>query len=308
MNNVVVVGQGAIGLLWYQHLLVDVSNNVSLRCSKNISQPPSVFSYTHLTNTREFVAITEATNTHIYNANIIILCVKSYHVASALNALQQQLNPHTIIILCHNGMGVIEEIPSTVKESQTILSALVTHGVKRTSAFQVTHTGDGKIDIGVICGSLSTKRQQQLFKQLANTQLNVHWQKNIQQQQWEKLAINCVINPITALNNINNGDINNTTYQQLKTDLLCEVINTAKAEGIILNKKELLAKIAHVAQLTAENCSSMRSDILAQRLTEIDYINGYIHRLGIIHSIKTPHNSALWNKIKVLENKNALTK
>ena len=45
----------------------------------------------------------------------------------------------------------------------------------------------------------------------------------------------------------------------------------------------------------------MRSDILANRQTEIDHINGFIHLEGIKHNIATPKNTFMWQQIKKLE-------
>ena len=47
----------------------------------------------------------------------------------------------------------------------------------------------------------------------------------------------------------------------------------------------------------------MRCDILAKRMSEIDYINGYIHRLGIKHNIATPENTKMWQAVKALSYK-----
>jgi 2-dehydropantoate 2-reductase len=42
----------------------------------------------------------------------------------------------------------------------------------------------------------------------------------------------------------------------------------------------------------------MRCDVLAHKQTEINYINGYIHRLGIKHRITTPQNTQLWQQVR----------
>jgi 2-dehydropantoate 2-reductase len=34
--------------------------------------------------------------------------------------------------------------------------------------------------------------------------------------------------------------------------------------------------------------------------TEIDYINGYIHRLGEKYHVATPENSRLWQRVRNL--------
>ena len=45
----------------------------------------------------------------------------------------------------------------------------------------------------------------------------------------------------------------------------------------------------------------MRADRLAKRYTEIEYINGYIHRLGKKHQLATPKNTQLWLAVKALK-------
>jgi 2-dehydropantoate 2-reductase len=39
---------------------------------------------------------------------------------------------------------------------------------------------------------------------------------------------------------------------------------------------------------------------LARKPTEIDYINGYIHRLGEKYHVATPENSHLWQLVRNL--------
>jgi len=110
-----------------------------------------------------------------------------------------------------------------------------------------------------------------------------------------------VINPITALYDINNGSVNNTKFTKQIERLLTEIIAIASTQGVILVKEKLRESVQQVAQATAKNSSSMRCDVLAKRPTEIDYINGYIHRLGLRHAIATPENTMMWQAIKKLE-------
>ena len=124
---------------------------------------------------------------------------------------------------------------------------------------------------------------------------------NIKEKQWLKLAINCVINPITALENIDNGQLLNDKFQAQITALILEIIAIAAFENIEFNFNELREKIMAVAQSTAQNCSSMRSDILNKRKTEIDYINGYIVKVANRMNFSVPENEKLLREIKALE-------
>jgi 2-dehydropantoate 2-reductase len=81
-------------------------------------------------------------------------------------------------------------------------------------------------------------------------------------------------------------------------DILTELVSVAKSEGIHLNVAVLIRTVQQVATATAKNSSSMRCDVLAHKPTEINYINGYIHRLGIKHGIATPENTKLWQAVR----------
>ncbi|HJK53932.1 MAG TPA: 2-dehydropantoate 2-reductase, partial [Methanocorpusculum sp.] len=73
----------------------------------------------------------------------------------------------------------------------------------------------------------------------------------------------------------------------------------SKAEGVELRQKsaeEYLAFLQHEKiHPTAEHYSYMYQDIVGGRLTEVDYINGAIVRLGEKHGIPTPVNRMIVN-------------
>ena len=74
----------------------------------------------------------------------------------------------------------------------------------------------------------------------------------------------------------------------------------AVALGLAL-AAEPLSRVRQVCQATAANRSSMLQDVLAQRRTEIEAINGQIVAHGQQVQVPTPVNALLTNLIKALE-------
>ena len=107
----------------------------------------------------------------------------------------------------------------------------------------------------------------------------------------------------TPINNIENGDVNKAKFTEQINMLLTEITHVSRAENINLQLNDLAMIVHKVAQATAKNSSSMRSDVLAGRSTEIDYINGYIHRLAKKHNVATPENTRLWQQVLDLSEK-----
>jgi len=302
--NTVIVGQGAIGLLCY-HRFFQLSENklnagsVSLWPSKPTNQ--NYYTFGEMNDPPQEFPITIASKNDLRCARVIVVCVKSYQVADALKAIHHLIADDAIIILSHNGLGTREEIFQLLKPTQRLLALLLTQGAKKRANYHVQHTGMGDSDLGIICGELNSIEQKQLFEYFQQGLKQLYWQVNIEQAQWRKLAINCVINPLTSIENIENGKINQPKYQETIKSVIEEVVKVAAKEGVSLTELSLLNLVTKVAQNTSRNTSSMRADRLAKRHTEIEYINGYIHRLGEKHQLATPKNTQLWLAVKALK-------
>ena len=268
------------------------------------------FTFTNILGASSLIPVIPATDNHLASADVILICVKSYQVKSVLSDTSRQLNKKSVIILCHNGMGAFEEYlellgvqsdDKSVFFSQTVLSLLITHGSKKNSKQHIIHTGQGKGDLGLIYGDYNQLLFQKITASLNTVLPNITWYDNIKEKQWLKLAINSVINPLTAINNMPNGDVLLPTYHQQINLLINEFIAVAYHHGINFSNTFLFSMISDVAKKTAVNRSSMLSDVKNKQRTEIDYINGYIVKLGKQDNIATTEHQALIKHIKALE-------
>lgn len=299
--NIIVVGQGAMGLLWYHHLLKSTPvTNLSLLPSNKHNLLETNYHFTDIHGMTYHGEINYTDEHDIRNADIIFLCLKSYQIEGAILKLTRNLKANASIILAHNGMGTLTEFPDEILNKYAIYALLTTHGCLRKSPLNIIHTGIGTSNIGLVSGNKSVTEQHTLTNLLNQALPSVKLHKKIIEKQWLKLAINCVINPITAIKNIDNGEINNNLFTTQIENILTELVMVAKREGIYLDEALLMKTVRQVATSTAKNCSSMRCDILAHKQTEINYINGYVHKLGIKHHIATPENTKLWQQVNAM--------
>jgi len=307
--NIVIVGQGAIGLLFYHFIREAINSNkssadsVTLRPSYPIINKQDTYHFTDINGLTNKFTLNYANENKIKSADIILLAVKSYQVRLALSNLASLIPSKTIIVLCHNGMGTFEELPIGLTRNHPMITMLTTHGCLKNAPLSITHTGLGQVDFGIIDIQL-IKQQSSLIKldqaiisKLEQLLTPARFHHNIIEKQWLKLAINCVINPLTAIYDVTNGVINDKEYQDIAIAVLAEIVLVAKTQGIVLELNILVNMVQKVAQSTSKNSSSMRCDLMDNKPTEIDYINGYIHRLGQTNNIDTPTNSDLWQQI-----------
>ena len=80
-----------------------------------------------------------------------------------------------------------------------------------------------------------------------------------------------------------------------------EAVTVAAAAGIVLPYESPVRKVLEVATATGANHSSMLQDILHERKTEIETINGAIVREGERLGLATPVNKMLTLLIGCLE-------
>jgi 2-dehydropantoate 2-reductase len=302
--NIVIVGQGAIGLLWYSKLSQINEVHVRLKCSDTTRNIPVTMSFKTLSGQLHRHDIHLASKDDLLHADHIIFCLKAYDLITAIKTIAPTLSKTASIIMCHNGMVNITELSKNIQATQSILTMLITHASKREQAFAISHTGCGKTELGLayINKGVNSQPHTELINVLEQALGNASWQDNIVEKQWIKLAINCVINPLTTLNNINNGEVLADKYRQKIKLILREVIAVAQKQGVTLELALLENTVFNVAEKTAQNSSSMRCDWLGKRKTEIDNINGFVHQQGLKHHVATPENTQLWQQITKLTN------
>jgi 2-dehydropantoate 2-reductase len=119
--------------------------------------------------------------------------------------------------------------------------------------------------------------------------------------QWTKLIFNAATNPIGALTGLTHGRVCELPgTRKLVSDLVAEGVAVAESLGITLDSDpdEL---VDHAAKVAYEHRASMLQDVLAQRATEVDAMNGGIVTFGSQQGIPTPLNEAIAALIKGLE-------
>ena len=275
--KLVIIGAGAIGLLLYKQLNTTLKkpNQLALLTRTNSENNSAPLSYHDIDNQEQKININYASLTDLQCADVVIVCVKAFHVNDVFTHYQEDINPQASIVLSHNGMGVFEELPQDLTNRQPFCALLTTHGSRKDSAMAITHTGNGVYDLGCLNSELHPLNLsiKDLFM---NSLANCTFHQDIRLKQWQKLAVNCVINPITAINKIPNGDILNKCYSVLRRQLIEEFVAIAELAGISFDVNEVNETVEHVAISTAKNTSSMLSDVVANRKTEITYINGFL--------------------------------
>lgn len=289
--NIVVLGPGAVGSLW-AYSLHQAGHSVSLYSKQSASQ------LTLQLDNKPKISLENNQASHLQQADLVLVTVKAPQVISALEPLLPHIHSDCIIVLMHNGMGTAELVTAQLPNNPLVV-ATTTHGALRLDKQHVSHTGQGSTQLG---GFNAQGKQCQFLQQVfAHALPQVVWNEEILSALWLKLAINCAINPLTALHQVNNGQLVEIKYRDTIQRVLDELYLVLAKEKQAVTREELESHVYNVIQATANNHSSMHQDIVHQRPSEIDFITGYLIQTASRHHISVPTNTALYQQIKQIE-------
>ncbi|MGP9833994.1 ketopantoate reductase family protein [Marinobacter sp. NSM] len=231
---------------------------------------------------------------------LLLVTTKAGDTLEALKAALPSIPESTPIVLFQNGLGSQQQVAETWPQ-RPVLAASTTEGANRPEPALTVHAGRGATWVGAL-NPIGHPLVDRVAQQLAESGLEVHPEWDILDRLWQKLVINAGINAFTAILDCPNGEILKQPFYQQWIDPLCEEISRLLgAAGQPKQAPEALRDgVEAVARRTATNTSSMRADVLAGRPTEIDFINGYLARLGQQHGIATPVNQMLTERVQQL--------
>ncbi|RKP26040.1 ketopantoate reductase PanE/ApbA C terminal-domain-containing protein [Syncephalis pseudoplumigaleata] len=256
----------------------------------------------------------------------LMVTTKAHQTSDAFADVHRWLTEHSSVILLQNGMGVREQLLERYYQATAPMPrfahGITSMGCMRAGVNEVVHTGNG-----LFCfGPASDEQAEQASDNLRGTLVALHElaldpdypspvdAATIHVHMLAKLAVNACINPVTALLGCSNGQLYEQPYgRSMLTDICSEVARLLRvatsgtsppaapfhfppftaAQKATFDDAALLQRVLAVCGQTAGNRSSMLVDIEAGRTTEIDFINGYLVRLGQALNCATPLNSLL---------------
>ncbi|MFB1051921.1 2-dehydropantoate 2-reductase [Paraliobacillus sp. JSM ZJ581] len=260
-----IIGGGAIGLLLASLLSRSGQHPILFVRSKEQKNQINKNGILYLPDQTTFKVQAEQIN-DLNQMDIYIVCVKQHDIRS-INYKLKDFNG--AVIYLQNGMGHIDLL-SELKTEHTIILGTCEHGAKRKNQRTVIHTGRGKINLALYSGKQTLLMDYK--KTLSNEAFPIEVAPDWEAMLVNKLLINMVINPITALFQVKNGDLLTNPHLHTLAKLVCKEACTA----LKVNEQKHWERIVHIIEQTKENDSSMKEDISYNRKSEIEAILGYV--------------------------------
>ncbi len=229
-------------------------------------------------------------------SRLVIVLVKAYSTAE-LEPLGSILTADGMVLTLQNGLGNAEVLAGLFGP-QRAAAGVATYGAFGIAPGIVGWGGDGQITIGPWTGGTDIEWITQLLRSAG---LQVARVDDPRPAIWTKLAINAMLNTVTALTGMRNGEAgNNPPARELMQHLGRETVAAAVRAGVPLDYHAIWKLMGDNLVRTAMNRTSMLQDVTAGRRTEIDVISGGVLRYAI-NDDEFPYTRAVHALIRAID-------
>ncbi|TDL72643.1 2-dehydropantoate 2-reductase [Rhodococcus qingshengii] len=270
MNNIGIIGAGSIGLLFASYLAKAFSVTLYTRTCEQAEVINQKGIILQKGRTQRRVSV-KALPISMWKGTeeLSIIAVKQYQLQSIIDHFRNfDCSPKNLLFL-QNGMShltLIEKI-----DAAAILVGSVEQGASKVNSNTVRHNGEGAVNAALYKG------KPEILLEFAEACVHIDFpitiKDNYYQMMVNKLIANAVINPLTAILQVKNGElITNTFYFAAVKKLFLEISSILNLEDPIRKFRDMI----RICKKTGENQSSMLKDLEAGRRTEVDAILGFL--------------------------------
>ena len=298
--NFLIVGPGAMGCLFAGHLkkaghqvvILDYKAERANHINGNGISLEGVGGNFNV----QVTAVTEKPSRKIH---VALICVKAYQTDEVARTLSSWLDPDVMVLTLQNGLGNLETLKKVLGDKR-VLGGVTAEGATLLGPGHVRHAGRGPTIIGP-AGS-DDGPAANIVSAFADAGFDIRAVDGVEDLIWGKLIVNVGINALAAITKLKNGrlpDVDGT--RQVMKEAVLEAVRVADVKGIKLPFPDPIERVLEVCRGTADNIASMLQDVLAQRATEIRFINGAIVSEGRSLGIPTPVNFTLSCLVEALQ-------
>lgn len=196
--------------------------------------------------------------------NALWIAATKYAGLFSLLTEMQQARVENPVLFVQNGIGHMALVMNTALPH--VAFATVEHGARRVDDRTVSHNGIGMLTIAMARGDSYLIDK---LGQARSAEFPVSDHQDAEQILMRKVLINCMINPLTAILKVRNGELLTNHHCRQLFDNLFDELMIAFPEMLEVLPYEA---VVDVCRKTARNQSSMLTDCLADRPMEIETI------------------------------------
>lgn len=230
---------------------------------------------------------------------VVLLCVKANQTRTAAENLEPWLGPGVTVLTLQNGLGNVEILKGILGDER-VIGGVTAEGATLLGPGQARHAGQGQTVIGA--EGIAGRAAPNIVSAFDAAGFDTRSSDNVNDLIWGKLIVNVGINALTAITRLRNGLLPTVAGTRMVMEMaISEAVSVATAKGINIPYPDPLERVMGVCEATASNVASMLQDVLSNRITEIDFINGAVVREAKAFNIPTPVNHTLTCLVQAIQ-------
>lgn len=237
-------------------------------------------------------------------ADVVSVHCKAADTERAIRSAVPLFGDGTVAVSFQNGLGNEETIARVVGRNR-VLSGWTAQGASVEAPGVVRNYSELPTQLGEMGGGIS-ERAAEIAAAFTEAGLPTEPSADIVGGIWKKLMINVALSAPSAFTGLPIGDAMAVPELLAVTRLAVdEALEVGRAAGVSLDGEAIHGLLDDLVGEggTGANKSSVCVDVLKERPTEIDYINGSIVRLGRELGVPTPVNQTFVAAVKGLESR-----
>ncbi len=236
-----------------------------------------------------------------HGCDLIVIATKASAVASVAGSLQHRLRDDALILTIQNGLGAGERIRNSLDSANILLGVAGGFGASIPEPGHVHHNGMELIRLGEMDGGI-TERLERVAATWRSAGFNVQTYEDINQLIWEKFICNVGLSGAAAAFDRTLGEVmDDPLLWQIASRLAIEAFDAGKAKGVRFSFSDPVRYLKDFGSKMPGARPSMLLDLKAQRLTEVDAINGMVPQVAKAHGLTAPYNEVITALIRAKE-------
>jgi len=227
--------------------------------------------------------------------DMVLLAVKSWHLAEAIQALRPMIGEHTGVLSLGNGV----DAPDLLADAYGKQHAM--GGLCFISSFLVGpgHIKHVAIDPIVAIGELDNRhsaRVQALRAAFERAGVNISVPADIQVAMWEKFIFIAAMSGVGSITRSPAGVFRSLPgARRVLEGVVAEIVEVGRRRGVNLPADVAVKTLAIADSLPHETQASMVRDIIGGRPSELEAQNGAVVRMGTETGVATPFNQFIYD-------------
>ena len=244
-----------------------------------------------------------------WDADYLFFSLKSTHTAGAVKQAMALNSEKLTVVSAQNGIDVEELLSARFGDSKTL--RMIINYAGNSSSPNVTKVTF--FNAPNYIGSINDARTEQakiIADILSSSGLETKAVDSFEivKRSWEKTILNAALSPLCGVGRLTMLEaMSDPDTVELVEQIIREGIQVAEAEKIHFPDNFTRSCLKYLKN-GGDHFPSLAIDLINNRPTEIDYLNGKIVEYGRKHYIRTSLNLSFTNMVKAMTNKNIISR